>query len=99
ENGKAANDVESLWGVRRNLAILYREAGEPERALEMFQELLPKANRGERLHLLDSIATTYSAVGRPQDGIPYLEEAKHLAGGHLSGQNIRITVALALVHS
>jgi tetratricopeptide (TPR) repeat protein len=79
--------------LRRNLGILYREAGRQEEALKIFLELLPNSERD--LDLLHSIVVTYSSIGRIAEGIPYLEKMSKLARGPNAERHPTIIATLA----
>jgi tetratricopeptide (TPR) repeat protein len=81
--------------LRRNLGILYREAGQHEQALDIFLGLLPDADPGFQLRLVDSIFSTYNMLGRTAEALPYLEEAARLATGPYAKSRPRILAGLA----
>src|SRR5262249_20707218 len=85
--------------LRRDLGILYREAGRHELALEIFLKLLPDADHDLRFSLLDSIAVTYTSLGRSGEAIPYLEEATKLARGPQARNRSAVLAALAAAKS
>ncbi len=79
--------------LRRNLGILYREAGRHEQALDIFLKLLPDADRD--LDLLHSIVVTYGSLGRIKEAISYLERMSRLAQGPYADRHTAIIVSLA----
>jgi tetratricopeptide (TPR) repeat protein len=78
---------------RRNLGILYREAGRHLQALDIFLKLLPDADRD--LDLLDSIVVTYVSLGRITEAIPHLERMSQLAQGPYADRHPTIIAILA----
>jgi tetratricopeptide (TPR) repeat protein len=79
--------------LRRNLGILYREAGRHEQALAIFLKLLPDADRD--LDLLDSLVVTYVSLGRIAEAISYLERMSKLAQGPYADRHPAIIATLA----
>jgi len=65
--------------LRRNLGILYREAGWYEEALDIFLKLLPDDPRN--LALLNSLVATYGLLGLNKEVTFYLEAMVKLATG------------------
>lgn len=81
--------------LQRNQAILYRESGQHERALELFHRLLPSSDGELRLSLLNSIAATHASLGRCAQAIPHLELAVAMAEGSLRVHRPRLVASLA----
>ena len=79
--------------LRRNLGILYQESGRQEEALSIFLGLLDKADPDLRLNLLQSIAITYSSLGRFAEAQTYLDQASALAKGPLGEHQARLQVS------
>jgi tetratricopeptide (TPR) repeat protein len=78
-----------------NLAILLRETGEPDRAVVLLEQLLPSCSAGERLGVLESLATTYNFLGRTDDMRRALTEALAASGGPWAGEAPRLRAVLA----
>ncbi|MDJ0845109.1 tetratricopeptide repeat protein [Crocosphaera sp.] len=75
-----------------NVAILSRETGELDAALEIFHQLNAQTTREDRdkLSILDSIAVTYAALGQDNQAVEYLDQALQLATGLQANQFYRL---------
>jgi tetratricopeptide (TPR) repeat protein len=85
--------------LRRNLGILYQEAGRQEEALAIFHGLLDKADRELSLLLRQSIGITYLSLQRFTEARKYLEEALALAKGPLAEYRPRLQASLSALRS
>ncbi len=70
-----------LYTARRNVAILLRETGSPDAALEILNSLLADVPEEQRIDLLESLAVTYATLGQLANAIHCYDEALTLATG------------------
>jgi tetratricopeptide (TPR) repeat protein len=76
-----------------NIAILRRETGDPEGAIELLERLLNRTKGVDRLGILESLAGTYGFTGRHEKALQLLDEASRLARGPY-GERAGIIAAL-----
>lgn len=82
--------------LRRNIAMLRREAGAADTALRELTALLPEAaDDGERLEVLQSLANVTQFLGNARLTLAYLEQALELATGPRANHKLALTTSLA----
>jgi tetratricopeptide (TPR) repeat protein len=71
----------TLYITRSNIAILLRETGAPDSALEILKVLLNETPEDKRIDLLRSLAVTYAELGQLDNTVRCYDEALRLATG------------------
>jgi tetratricopeptide (TPR) repeat protein len=86
------------WHVaQRNRAILLRETGSPDAALELLENLLAETAPQDQLGILESLATTYTFAGRQDEAIRCYDRAIELAVGVQADRAASLQAARAQV--
>ena len=78
-----------------NLAIAHREAGAPDRALDILLPLLDDPRAADRHRVLEAIATTYGVLGEKERAAAALDEAIELCVGPEAYLKARFVAARA----
>jgi tetratricopeptide (TPR) repeat protein len=71
---------------KMNVAILLRETGSPDAALDILAEIADNAPVGNRLNALQSMAVTLATLRRTTEAVTALERALALAHGPYEGE-------------
>jgi hypothetical protein len=78
-----------------NLAIAHREAGAPDRALDILLPLLDDRRAADRHRVLEALATTYGVLGEQERAAAALDEAIELCVGPAAYLKERFVAARA----
>jgi tetratricopeptide (TPR) repeat protein len=73
-------EPDMLRVAQQNRAILLRETGAPDMAIEILEHLIDESDPPKQMPLLESLAATYAVVGRSEDALRCLDRAINLAG-------------------
>lgn len=86
--------------LRRNIALLRREAGDPDTALRELTLLLAETTADdERFDMLDSLASTAQFLGNARLALPYFKQAVDLATGPRAEHRARLTTSMATIQA
>ena len=95
ETGGDAVEPESARILRRNRAILLRETGAPDAAVEILMELREGAKGAERIEVLESLAISQAILGDYASSRQTLEEAMRFAKGPFAKAKPKLVAAAA----